>query len=57
MKSARRQKALAAKRQAKVRRFGDGKDRGKSKYAQKRAYLNKTGLWGFEVPMEGKFWR
>jgi len=23
---------------------------GKSKYARKHAYLNKAGLWGFEVP-------
>ena len=29
---------------------------GESEYARKRAYLNKHGLWGFEVP-EPKPWK
>jgi hypothetical protein len=50
MKSKKRQKALAAKRQAKKTRFSKDGGRGNSRYARKAAYLHKNALWGWEVP-------
>ncbi len=49
MKSNRRKKALAQKRQARKTRFAEG-GKGNSRYARKAAYLHKNGLWGWEVP-------
>lgn len=52
MKSKRR-RALAHKHAVKRERYAT---RGTSRYARKRAYLTKAGLWGFQVP-EPKPWK
>jgi len=51
MKSSKRKRTLAAKRQAKKTRFENSADsKHRSKYARKAAYLHKAGKWGWEIP-------
>jgi len=46
-KSKRRQTENEKKRYKRTKQYLEGG--GESRYARKRAYLNKVGLWGFEV--------
>jgi hypothetical protein len=52
-----RKKARATRNQLRKARYERGElGKGRSNYGRKEAYLNKHGLWGFEVP-EPKPWR
>lgn len=57
MKGKRRQKLILARQRrraekdARMRKMGE-----QSNYARKKRYLDKNGLWGFEVP-EPKPWK
>lgn len=55
-KGKRRQKTQSAKRRAAADRNRPGKDGDNSNYGRKRAYCQKHGVWGFQVP-NPKPWR
>ena len=54
MKSLKRKAAMASKRSQKQSAMM--KPGAKSRYAKKKAYLNRNGLWGFQVS-EPKPWK
>lgn len=53
VKSERKKRAQAAKAKRRAAQYTPG---GESKYARKRVYLARHGLWGSEVP-EPKPWK